>query len=563
MRKLKILNIKDTFHARDILLVVLVFFHGVFNFIWIYLNNTPPSYDSAFHTVLSMEFYYFFADKNPQSILDFLQISRYYAPLTHVFGSLLFAFTQESAIIRFSGTIFYLVSIVLIYLYASLIFRNKTIGLLSAFFFSFCISVYHQSRFHMTDIPMIVFFLASLYCAELFIQRQNKRFIIVFFILVGMTLLTKWISVIFYLIPIVYYSAVIYQKRLYSWSFFSYTLVGIFICFSLCAPWYLSNIDTLLFFSSIYSSAELADPQNLFSLTNILFYVKEIIHFYISFAGVLLLCITLWFGRHNSFIRVLVLSVVIPLIILTFIPNKNTRYILPVMPWLAMILGWGTYSFFHDKGRHLEKYVASFIIVYLIMTYFILSFGFPFYPRYKATVYIPGIEWTDIVYWDRYPMRVVYDKANWKNEEIVEALSQSLRKADDSIIKVYFVLPEREYLSAATVNISIFDRMKSQNAKLIEVDTNFAAILNGKNRFDSNQEVQAYVDQLDYALVPEQTIGVEEAIYDYIPRKQIQQFFLQGKAKDFSRLEKFELPDGDNVILYERVIGDSSLRKNP
>src|SRR3989344_5491372 len=100
-----------------VLLVGLIVFHVVHNILWIFLNNTPPSYDAAFHTVISLRFFdyirtHFFSF----NLYEFLTISNYYPPFIHWFGALLGIFSPfDARVVQLSGTIFLSLSLVFSY----------------------------------------------------------------------------------------------------------------------------------------------------------------------------------------------------------------------------------------------------------------------------------------------------------------------------------------------------------------------------------------------------------------------------------------------------------------
>lgn len=123
-------------------------------------------------------------------------------------GSLMLFHTSEQWGWRVPGAILGVASIYLVYLLGKQLFRDATVGLLSAFIFSLDGLNFVQSRTGMNDIYLVTFMLASLY---FFVKRSS--FLSAVF--VGLALASKWTAL--YLFPmygILLIAQVIKQKEL-------------------------------------------------------------------------------------------------------------------------------------------------------------------------------------------------------------------------------------------------------------------------------------------------------------------------------------------------------------
>ena len=154
-----------------ILTLLLVLFHTIGNIIWIYLNNIPFGWDQSAHTIATIKYANYLIN-NSFNIIDFLRLSNYYPIFIYLFSipiTLISNFNLK--IIQFTGTIFFISSIVFLYHYVLELSKNKKLSFITAFLFSFFITIVQTSRDYMLDLPLTTAILATLY----FVEKLRKK----------------------------------------------------------------------------------------------------------------------------------------------------------------------------------------------------------------------------------------------------------------------------------------------------------------------------------------------------------------------------------------------------
>lgn len=520
-------------------LLVLIAFHIISNITWIILNNQPPTWDAGLHTIISFELF--------KSFKDFFTVSTYYPPFVHFIGSILvliLGYSFKST--QFTGTLFLSLALIYIYLYSKEIFKNPKIAFYSSLFFSLFITIYDQSHYHMLDIPLTALVFGSLYYLEKSNNLTKKGFSLLFFLFFALASLTKWYAWVFIAVPIAFKFINVFKDRKTTRMPIKNILFGILLFIALVSPWYIINIKPLLRIASYSSTAEAADPQKFFSIENLLFYPKLIIMFQTSFLGFIFFIISSVFFIRNALKKeklLLLLSILFIYLVFTFIANKNIRYIIPMMPFIAIIIGYGT-TWTLEKGRFLTTFIFSTTLTYMLLTYFILSFGFPIFPNYKYAINFPVLGWTDIYYLDDYPVKVLYEQnPKLPYSRIVEEISKyskgnarTLTLVDSPYINDYLLNPNL-YFKEPNVQISIIEYQP-----LEKVD-------------DINKYLN---DNADFIIISKKYIGLEEGIREYKSLERFHKYVLSGDLKNFKKVKEYELvgdeyhPD-DTIILMKKV----------
>lgn len=536
------------------LLASLVFFHFIGNIIWIYLNQTPPTFDASFQTTLSMRFYDHIKS-NPTYLSFYFNISKYYPPFVHLLGTF-FAFIAgfNHKSIQFTGTFFFALSIIFTYLVSNDLFRSKRLAFFSAFFFSFFISIYEASRQHLLDIPMTAAILASLYFLFRSQHLIKRRETLLFFLSVGIGMIIKWTIVAFFFVPFLFEFAAIMRGKIFTRQQLDNLVTGILVAGIIVLPWYIRNIPTIIAYGSYFSEGTSYSPADILSWENFLFYPKLIISFLLTPFGSIFFLMSVYFILKNDRKRewLLVFSIIFfGYLFFSFVQNKAIRYIFPLMPFFAMIMAYGIdYVLTKYEEAHPLLLFSSFVLVYLVFSYFVLSFGVPFYPQYKRAYKFPVLGWMDVYYLDAHPVKIIFDKNNWQNEKIAQDI---LANIVETGVHRMLVINDLAHLGPSTVNIAIFEKFGGAPSVVQDLDTNFSAILQGEPIFSSEAALKNYVDQASFVVVTKDSIGPREAMFDYEVRQQLQQYFIGGQAANYQVIGEYSLPDRNIAYLYKRI----------
>lgn len=533
---------------------ILVLFHLIANGIWIYLNKVPPAHDAGFHTVLSMRFFdYIKGFPGNFSIVEFLTISKYYPPLSHIVGTLFVWFgSYNYQFVQLTGSVFFSLSLIMVYIYAARLTKNKAIAFLSTVLFSFFYLEFRESRSHMTDMPLTFFVIGGLYFFEQSDNLRNRIYSVLFFVFFSLAFLTKWTSLIFFLFPVLTVGIGLVKKDgLSKYDIVKNIFLGIIVTAVLCLPWYYVNLKTIIQIAQVTSTPELDDPSILFSWDNIFFYLRQLIIFQISFIGFLLFLFSVIrlniTRKYTNILRILILQIGISYIFFTFfIGNKNVRFLFPMMSFIAIVMAMGLVDIRNRIGKSL---LIGTILTYYVFSYFVVSFGVPLYPKYKHAINFPLVGWVDVYYLSDKPVSAMYKKENWENDRIASLILEHSKGLKHFI---YFINIEKPYLNASTIHLSIYSLSKGFPKNIQEVDTNFPMILNGSAEFVNQADLEQWVNGIDFVTIPLRDIGPQEAMRDYNVRRQIQQYFLKTTPYGFTKVSTIDLPDGNEVFLYKK-----------
>lgn len=557
----KIDNQKKPIDIYFLAVLGLIVFHVIGNVVWIWLNNVPSTWDAALHTIISLRFLeYLRFNLFNFNLIDFLKISEYYPPFVHWIGmGLGFLGKGQYKIIEFSGTLFFALAILAFYLYTDRLFQNKLIAFFSTFFFSFFLTIYQQSRDHMLDIPLTALILVGLYFLEKSERLSNRRNTLIFFLFLSLSFLTKWYAIFYFIIPVI---SLLFQelkeKKLKTYSVKN-MVVGLFIFFILVAPWYLINLPRIIEISRVTTTPELADPQRLLSLENLFFNLKLIIMFQITFFGFIFFLFSLFLVFKKIKYRPvwLTLSILfLNYLIFTLIPNKNIRYTIPITPFIAIIMARGVKDCLFYKNKMLLPAISSFLVFYYLVSYFILSFGIPVFPSFTYSFKLPILGWTDVLYFNHHPVKVIFDKNIWPNKMILSDIFNSANfKNNRKVILVNLV--DRGYLNGYNLDPILYPDLP-EGVRQIQVF--FIPFL---GRYKDEVSMKTFLDnEVDFALVPEKYIGLPEATREYNHMLRFQQFFLNQKAFNFKAIKEYkvtgdyfhpELFPYDKLILFKKV----------
>lgn len=511
----------------------LLVFHLLANLTWILLDKSFLAWDQAGHTLISFNFLDFFKGL---SRINFFQISDYYPPLVHIIVALVMLLTGPLLLIGpLVVTGFFLMAIIFLYLYTKEVFNDEKIAVFSAYFFSFLPLVYGASRTFLLEVPLIALILGSLYFLEKskkFSDLQNSIFAA---LLLSFALLTKWVAIVYLLVPIIF-SLKLRLKNLIL-SFTAVVLIAL--------PWYLVNFTNILNRAKVSLTAETADPQVLFSLQNFIYYLQVLTNFHLTWLGMVLLIFaipTLYFFKKEKGILITAVLVLI-YSFFTIIPNKDPRYILPMLPFASIAIAYFLVKIIERK-RFLGILITTVVGFYYLSYFFSLSFGVPFNPNkidLQQAVKLPVIGWVDYINLGKKTsgyLAPTYGTEVWPQKIIIADLGSE----DKNNFTKVLVLLDKSEINAK--NLEVYQRLQS--------DTNikFWAPYD-LDEFQDIAKMEAYLAYFNFVLVPDKSFGPEGALRHLPVLKQIKKYLVDSSSERVSVIKKYTLPDGDSIGVYE------------
>lgn len=494
----------------SVVLLVVLFIHLITNTVWHALHNAPITWDPAAHMRISFEI----AEKIYSGrLLEVLYVSNYYPIFIHTITSFfiiifkVFQIDSFSIIkfIQFLDTFILLGTLCIIYIWAKRLFDER-IALFSTILFSFFPIVYNQSRFFMLDIASVGLFFAALFFLEKSDFFQDKRNTLLFFLFSALLLMTKWTGIIYLFIPGIFYLNEFRKKNITSLMGVN-LLKGLVLAMLIVLPWYLVNYKSLEFLGGINVVGEKgADPTNLLSTENIFQYMYIFTYTQVSPIPAFIFFIALicsFFVKFKS--KIFLLSMIFGnYLIFTFISNKDARYLLFLLPFVAVFLAQ---VIFKAKRVILFRSIGYLLILFLFGYFIILSLRPSFTEGFRTPVTLPLFGLAHPIDVRDYLVQK-YDPNDWQ----VPAIMNDLKTLDNSSISGkptrVIVASELMYINAS--NIQAYKTAVGLNT--ISVSTPDITLLLTRfndDKFPSTQQLVKYLQENDYLLIPKGTVGPE------------------------------------------------------
>ncbi len=387
------------------LMAIILFAIGS-NLIWILLDIRPPSYDQGLHLFRTFNYWEAISSGSEDWWQDLLNVEPFYPPFYHLSLiplSLVFGFTLDTGVI---GNSFYMVILILSTYGIGNILYSRNIGLFAAFLVSFYPIILSMSREYILSVMLVSITTLAYYLFLKSENFENKKYSFLFSIIYASGLMVKWTFFI-YTFPVVlaglwghklnfrdrifqftYYFGLIcvliiipffiYILGAYRWiplilelililaliksfpfasitiqkfiNLVSLTCISILICF----PWYAHNLINILIGMSKFAFSG-ADPE--LGVVSWNYYLKIMIT-QMGYPVLSIFAVTFFFYfLKKDQINWLVISwAIMPIIVMTFVDNKDSRYTMPTLPAMAMIT---SVTLFHIKNIPFKKLLLS------------------------------------------------------------------------------------------------------------------------------------------------------------------------------------------------------------
>lgn len=490
-----------------ILLFVMAFFVQN-NLIWLLQDTLPPSWDQAGHMLLSLRY--------ARSIKDFFSICHYYPPLFHLTAVpviLLFGFTEDNLIM--TNFLYLFLFLISIYGIGKLLF-NRRVGVLAAALCLFYPIMYALSREFLLDFALVSMVTTVQYLILVSEGGCKKPWNILLGIAAGAALLIKVVALVFFLPLWVY----IFIRRSKQTKPFSSLTACLLISLGIALPWYFFAFKDLLALNSYWQNLAMTmdhDPNKF--LPSFLWYVNALKDplmspnlFGFFFVGLSLFLII---GRKWKDLLIFVCWAVPAFFIFIVTPNKDGRYIMPILPALSLLTVAGI-----DTVRiKVIRNILYFLVIAIGYIQFNnLSFNiFPDLIKEKSTHYIHP------------PL-----KQDWKNREVINYLSERFPNREILI----GVLPDCRYFSPAGLQLYTY---------LFRLPYSIEGVGDSPVTFEDIKRFDIFITK--YPQISAEWVAFyREKFYKELSEKGIE-------TLGFSKLTEFALPDDSTVILYQKSDG--------
>jgi len=372
-------SLKQIFPALStyaLLVLGICIMHLAINLLWISMEDAPLMTDAGIYYSQSLK-WFILAQKGqllssvlPQFLAPNLHPRLLMAlPIPFYF---LIAPSQEVAVITISTIS--LVALIVATYFLGMRFGGKKVGLISAMFVSLYPGVFGPSRSFMMDLPASA---AATATAVVFLHEnftKNWKMPILAGILLGFGLWVKESVSVYLFFPVICVTVKAFIAGNHSerfrrgLKFFTFLAIAGLVA----SPAYLPGI--LVRFASISESFQMGSAiqgQPSFLSKEAMLYYIPLLKINLSpvfFAIVFVAILQAFFDRGCLFLLLWALSIYL---ILSFVPSKNGRYILGILPVFAVMSG----SLFARLPSNISSFITFFIFLFGVYQLFNVSFA--------------------------------------------------------------------------------------------------------------------------------------------------------------------------------------------
>lgn len=533
------MEVKYLRDSEFLVLLLITTFVVITNVYFIAWDDGPQSWDPALH--LTYSFVYFNLIKSLQ-FSEIVKVSNYYPPFFHLSSTplyFLFGFSEDIAIL--TNLIYYFILIYSVFQIAKII-KDRKVGVISAVIISAFPALIKFQRVYMLDFALLSL---TAFAILLYLRSEdfrNLKYSVLFGIVFGIAELTKWNAFV-YIIPSIFALFLVnyfmrcpychqivkngwkvgyrrfcskkhlklYEKSAKTNNTMLNFAISLFVAFLFAAWWYLPNLSTVIMRLTYFANigGKEGDPAFL-TIQGWIYYANSILDA-VGAVFLILFAVSIYYLYKNN--RYLFLGLLTPIaliyIILTLLSNKDPRYIMPVLPFVAISVGVFVSSLANRKYSTILTFI---ILLFGLLNISALTFGQPDIDN----KILPNPE---------HPK-----KEDWKIYALLEAIKESGGEG-----KIVVVLPDHPYLNGQSLN---FYRLKEGYKFAI-----YNGVYIGYEAFVHNFDKITYIILIE----PREHKGVYGDI-----EKKLYEFFYERKD-NFEVVKVFGLPDNSKLYIYKRT----------
>lgn len=240
---------------------------------------------------------------------------------------------------RFFLQISIILQLLLVYRMTKLLYKDKLLAFLAGLLYFSLPIVLISSRNLTTDSFLTTFILASLYCWQLYLKKDKLLFLYFFYIIVGISLLTKGPVALLFIITYIITDKVSNKG---SYSIHKHHILGLLLCIVIGGSWYVLVINENPKLWDYFVKKQLISRVNSNSFNR----SKPFWYFVPILIGILFPWWIMLFKKLNfsSFstkpndTKILIISSVILIVIFSLFSTKLLLYILPIFWMIAIVL---------------------------------------------------------------------------------------------------------------------------------------------------------------------------------------------------------------------------------
>lgn len=360
-----------------LIIVGLFLLYAINNYFWLLQNKLFVAYDQGIHLWTSLRFLRAFIHPERNIFYALSHANTTHWPSLFHFTASIFnlIFGTSYVVSVMTNMLFFLLLMVSLYLIGKKI-SNSSTGILAVSILSFYPIIYGHSRLFLLDLPLASIVTFSIYCLISTDRFKNLKWSVIFGISAGLGMLVKW-SYLLFVLPLFLYEFIAYIREFKNKDFLRRTKnLSLYVstAFVVASLWYVGQPEQVRRTMVFLSRAIKKFPHH--SL------LEEIEWIILTFSNNMLsglffvlfiICLAVFYIkknlRHKLFLTIWYL---IPLLLLSSVVWQQSRYLIPVLPCLALITAISINSL---KKQKLKGIILAFIFTIGLVQYFNVSFN--------------------------------------------------------------------------------------------------------------------------------------------------------------------------------------------
>jgi 4-amino-4-deoxy-L-arabinose transferase-like glycosyltransferase len=358
---------------------VLLFF-VLNNAVWLLTDNTPPSYDKAYHTTSALKYLRLIQAPTQLSPGKLLTVTQYWPPFFHVCSvlfTLVLGFSVQS--VAATNFLFLVVAVYSIYKIGQRLF-DDAVGVGAAAITMLYPMVFALSREVLVDFALMAMVVLSLHLILESDGGLDGRRSWLLGAALGCAMLTKWTAVAFLIGPGLLWFALHVRDRRQPFASKAWALVIlVVVCAAVALPWYVKSYAQFRAGARIALGSDPSregDPVQLWESIQWYWYALRdaLVSKRLMPITALGIAIYIFSTRAWKGLAFLLCWTVPALVIFLIIPNKDGRFIVPLLPALALMTAAGLQRI---PWKALRVLAWTFIVVVGSYQFYTISFGWP------------------------------------------------------------------------------------------------------------------------------------------------------------------------------------------
>jgi 4-amino-4-deoxy-L-arabinose transferase-like glycosyltransferase len=362
-------------------LVAAVLFYLVNNGVWLILDRSSPSYDKASHARAALGYLYLLEEPTRLSLTKLLTVTQYYPPLFHVL-SLVFTLPLGFSTSAVAATNFLFLPALVLGIYGiGRRFFDEWVGAGAVVLTLLYPMIFAMSRTLLVDFPLTAMVAFSLYYIIASDAGLDERRSVRLGAVIGATMLTKWTAVVFLTVPWAFWLWLVIRRTRPSAKSVLIALAKVCaMAMVIAAPWYIKAYTEFLktataAFSGSFPQQE-HDPTQMFESLRWYWSASEVALMLKPLLWLTAIGIAAFAVRRRAWTAVAFIACwVIPaFVFFILLPNKDGRYVVPLLPAFALVAAAG-FQALPWKAARAGLWAA--VVVAGVVQFYGISFGWP------------------------------------------------------------------------------------------------------------------------------------------------------------------------------------------